>query len=328
MKNLALNKIKLAIIGAGRWGKNHVRTANSLLEFTQIIVCDFSERARETVKQINPDIRFTTDFDEIVNDKSINAVIIATPAETHFEIAKKLLNAGKNVLVEKPITLVPEEAEELLNLSFNLNLKLMVGHVLLYHPAVLRMKEGIENNEIGKLQYIYSNRLNLGAIRTEENALWSFAPHDISVIQFLIGENPTEVDAKGGAFVQKNIEDTTLTFLSYPNNIKAHIFVSWLHPFKEQRMVVIGEKGMYVFEDSAKSEKLKLYHKGFKNKNGVIEKFDADYDILEIENKMPLTYELEHFFQCIVEDKNPRTDGKHALEVMRILEQATDKLNK
>ena len=324
--NKNLRGISLAIIGAGRWGKNHVRTANSLLDSSQIVVCDFSEQARETVKQINPDIRFTTDFDEIINDKAINAAIIATPAETHFEIAKKLLNAGKNVLIEKPITLVPDEAEELLNLSLNLNLKLMVGHVLLYHPAVLRMKKGIENDEIGKLQYIYSNRLNLGAIRTEENALWSFAPHDISVIQFLIEENPIDIDANGGAFVQKNIEDTTLTFLSYPNNIKAHIFVSWLHPFKEQRMVIIGEKGMYVFEDSAKSEKLKLYHKGFKKENGVVEKFDADYEVLEFENRMPLTEEQKHFFECIVENKTPRTDGKHALEVLRILSVATEEI--
>ncbi len=322
----SLNEINVAIIGAGRWGKNHVRTANSLLAANQITVCDFSEHARKTVREINSEIKFTANPDEIFSDDRINAVIIATPAETHYEIAKKALENGKHILVEKPITLYPEEAEKLLELSRKLNLKLMVGHVLLYHPAVIRMKEGLRKGEIGRLQYIYSNRLNLGALRTEENVLWSFAPHDISVIQYLIEKNPERIEAHGGAFVQKNIEDTTLTFLEYPENIKAHIFVSWLHPFKEQRMVVIGDKGMYVFEDSAKSEKLKLYHKGFINEEGKIEKFDADYEVVEIENKMPLTEEQIHFYKSIVNDTTPRTDGQHALEVLRILSEASSKL--
>jgi len=323
---LNLDSISLAIIGAGRWGKNHVKTANGLLNPAQITVCDFSEKAREVVNGINPKINFTTDFYSVINNKEINAVIIATPAETHFKIAKQALEAGKNVLVEKPITLVPEEAEELLNLSLSLNLKLMVGHVLLFHPAVLRIKTGIEKGEIGKLQYIYSNRLNLGAIRSEENALWSFAPHDISVIQYLVGDNPTAIQANGGAFVQQGIEDSTLTVLTYPNNVKAHIFVSWLHPFKEQRMVIIGDKGMYVFEDSLKTEKLKFYKKGFENKDGVIEKFDADYEVIEFESKMPLAEEQKHFYESIINNTTPRTDGKHALEVLEILDLATKRI--
>ena len=321
-----MENINVAIIGAGRWGKNHVKTANGLLSPEQITVCDFSEVAREVVAGINPEIKFTTDFDSIISNEKITAVIIATPAETHFGIAKKALEAGKNVLVEKPITLVPSEAEKLLNLSLKLNLKLMVGHVLLFHPAVLRIKAGIDNGDIGKLQYIYSNRLNLGAIRSEENALWSFAPHDISVIQYLVGDNPTEIQANGGAFVQQGIEDSTLTFLAYPNNVKAHIFVSWLHPFKEQRMVIIGDKGMYVFEDSLKTEKLKFFPKGFKEVNGVIEKFNADYEVIEFENKMPLAEEQAHFYESIENNTTPRTDGKHALEVLNILNKATIEL--
>lgn len=321
-----MSSIKLAIIGAGRWGFNHVRTANQLLDAKNIIVFDSFPEVENKIKELNSEINFTTDFDSVLNDKEINAVIIATPAETHFEIAKKSLEAGKNVLVEKPITLVPTEAEELLNLSLSLNLKLMVGHVLLFHPAVLRIKDGIEKGEIGHLQYIYSNRLNLGAIRSEENALWSFAPHDISVIQFLVGDNPIDVQANGGAFVQQGIEDSTLTFLTYPNNVKAHIFVSWLHPFKEQRMVIIGDKGMYVFEDSLKTEKLKLFPKGFKEVDGVIEKFDADYEVIEFESKMPLAEEQKHFYESIENDTTPRTDGKHALEVLQILDEATKRI--
>ena len=324
--NINLTNISLAIIGAGRWGKNHVKTANGLLSPKQMTVCDFSETAREVVAGINSEINFTTDFNSVINNKEINAVIIATPAETHFKIAKQALEAGKNVLVEKPITLVPEEAEELLNLSLSLNLKLMVGHVLLFHPAVLKVKDGIEKGTIGNLQYIYSNRLNLGAIRSEENALWSFAPHDISVIQFLVGDNPTDIQANGGAYVQAGIEDTTMTFLTYPNNVKAHIFVSWLHPFKEQRMVIIGDKGMYVFEDSLKTEKLKFYKKGFENKDGVIEKFDADYEVIEFESKMPLAEEQIHFYESIENNTTPRTDGKHALEVLEILSIATKRI--
>ncbi|MCF6268704.1 MAG: Gfo/Idh/MocA family oxidoreductase [Melioribacteraceae bacterium] len=322
------DNINVAIIGAGRWGKNHVKTANGLLNPEQITVCDFSENAREVVASINSKINFTTDLDSVINNKEIDAIIIATPAETHFGIAKRAMEAGKNVLVEKPITLIPNEADELLQLSLSLNLKLMVGHVLLFHPAVLRIKDGIENGEIGKLQYIYSNRLNLGAIRSEENALWSFAPHDISVIQFLVGDNPIEIQANGGAFIQQGIEDTTMTFLTYPNNIKAHIFVSWLHPFKEQRMVIIGDKGMYVFEDSLKTEKLKFFPKGFKEVNGVIEKFDADYEVIEFDNRMPLAEEQIHFFESIENNTTPRTDGKHALEVLKILDVATQNLKR
>ncbi|MCH7826700.1 MAG: Gfo/Idh/MocA family oxidoreductase [Bacteroidetes bacterium] len=329
------SNIKLAIVGAGHWGKNHVKTANNLLKPEQITVCDFSEKVREVVAKINPDINFTIDFNSILNNKEINSVIIATPAETHFEIAKKCLETGRNVLVEKPIVLVLGEAEELLLLSErsvdpdssgSRRLKLMVGHVLLYHPAVQKLKSEIEAGSIGKLQYIYSNRLNLGAIRCEENILWSFAPHDISVIQYLIGETPIEVSAHGADIIQNGIEDTTITYLKYPSGVNAHIFVSWLHPFKEQRMVVVGDKGMIVFEDSLITEKLKLYKKGFEHKNGAIEKFDSDYEILDFEEKMPLSEEHIHFYESIINGTQPRTDGQHALEVLKILEEATKKL--
>jgi len=321
-----LTDFKVAIIGSGRWGFNHVRTANSILEPKNITVFDSRPEIKEKISELNSEINFTTSFDDILNDENIKAVIIATPAETHFEIAKKCLENGKHLLVEKPITLFSEEAEELHNLSVKLNLKLMVGHVLLYHPAILRIKEGLDNGEIGNLQYIYSNRLNLGAIRSEENILWSFAPHDISVIQFFINENPTSITACGADILQDGIEDTTITYLDYPGKVSAHIFVSWLHPFKEQRLIVTGEKGMYVFEDSIKTEKLKLYEKGFKKVNGNYEKFDNEYKVIEFENKMPLTEEQLHFYDSIINDTQPRTDGKHAFEVLQVLNKATESL--
>ncbi|KUO61706.1 hypothetical protein APF79_03645 [bacterium BRH_c32] len=318
-----MENIRLLIVGAGRWGMNHVKTAASILPHENITVCDFDPASESKIKSVSEKITFVNNIEDA---KNITCAIVATPAETHFKIAKELLNNGIHCLVEKPITLNLEDAEELNKIAEEKKLKLMVGHVLLFHPAVKKMKGDIEKGRIGKLQYIYSNRLNLGAIRSEENILWSFAPHDVSVIQYLVGENPIEITAKGADFVQNGIEDTTITYLKYPNGVNAHIFVSWLHPFKEQRMVVIGEKGMFVFEDSLKSEKLKFYKKGFKNVEGKIEKFEQDYEVVEFEEKQPLKEEQLHFYNSINSNIEPLTDGKHAYEVLKILVNATNKL--
>lgn len=320
-------EIKLGIIGCGKWGLNHVKTAHKILNKNLIITCDINSTNSAKVEQISKEIKFTTNVDDILNNSEINSVIVSSSAETHFEITKKCLQANKNVLVEKPITLLSSEAGELVNISKKNNVKLMVGHVLLYHPAVLTLKEKIDEGAIGKLQYIYSNRLNLGTIRSEGNILWSFAPHDISIIQFLIGEKPIYIGAKGAAFVQENIEDSTLTYLKYPGNIHAHIFVSWLHPFKEHRVVIIGDSGMLVFEDSLKNEKLKFYKKGFNLVNGSPEKFDSDFEVIYYPERAPLEEEQRHFFDCILNNTIPRTDGVHAKEVLEILEIAQQKLN-
>jgi predicted dehydrogenase len=318
--------IKLAIIGGGRWGFNHIKTAYSLLNKEQIIVVDTSDHVVKKLSENKINVKYTADLNDVLDDPAINAVIIATPAETHYSIAKEFLQKGKNVLVEKPITLHTEEAEELVSIAGSNSLKLMVGHVLLFHPAIKKIKEEILNGKIGKLQYIYSNRLNLGAVRTEENILWSFAPHDISVIQYLVGSNPENIIARGSQFLQTGIEDTTLTYLTYPHNINAHIFVSWLHPFKEQRLVVIGSDGMFVLDDAVKEDKLKFYAKGFKKVNGKIEKFDSDHESVQISDAQPLAEEQKHFFECIENNKEPLTNGRHAVEVLKILEEATRSL--
>lgn len=325
---MILEELKIAIIGSGRWGMNHVRTACAVLPPRNITVVDTNPGAFDKVKAVSPDIIFSGDMDAVLKDTTISCVIIATPAETHFAIGKQCLLSGKHALIEKPITLLAQDAKELADLAAEKNLKLMVGHILLYHPAVLKIKEMVDSGLIGGLQYIYSNRLNLGAIRSEENILWSFAPHDISVIQFLTGTSPIEIKASGAAFVQSVVEDTTLTYLEYPNGIHAHIFVSWLHPFKEQRLVVIGEKGMIVFEDSLPKDKLKFYKKGFKVENGKVEKFDNEPDVISFPNAQPLEDEQRHFFNCVLEDREPRTNGWHALEVLKILDMATKKLKK
>jgi UDP-2-acetamido-3-amino-2,3-dideoxy-glucuronate N-acetyltransferase len=318
--------IKLAVIGCGRWGINHVKTAYSLLGAEYVAVCDTDEKSAEKIKSISPEIGFTTDLKLLLDNPSVNAIIIATPAETHYEIAKNALKNGKHVLVEKPITLRSGEANELVEIARENGKKLMVGHVLLYHPAIIKIKEMLNEGKLGKLQYIYSNRLNLGSIRSEENILWSFAPHDISIIQFITGTSPVEIFAKGAAFVQDKIEDTTLTILQYPDNVHAHIFVSWLHPFKEHRLVVIGDKGMLVFEDSLKTEKLKFYKKGFQKVEGRLEKFDEDYEAVELPEKQPLTEEHRHFYEAVINNTAPLTDGRHAVEVLEILEKAQKNL--
>lgn len=321
-------KIGIAILGCGRWGINHVKTAHQLFGSKLILVSDPVPEAESRVKKISDAIRFSTKIDEVINCSDIDAVIVATPAETHYRVTKNLLENGKNVLVEKPITLHPEEAKELIAIADEKNLKLMVGHLLLYHPAILKLKEIVKSGKIGRLQYIYSNRLNFGTVRTEENILWSFAPHDISIIQFLTESNPVRVEAHGASFLQSDIEDSTITYLSYPGNIHAHIFVSWLHPFKEQRLVVIGDRGMIVFEDSAAKEKLKFYPKRFNNVSGIIEKFDGEYEVIAYEDKQPLAEEQRHFYESIVNDTKPLTNGKHALEVLEILDRAEKSLKK
>ena len=321
--------MKLAVVGCGRWGINHVKTAYRLFGGSLSLVSDIDPSSSEKVKKISDSIHFVTNPGEVIDNSELNAVIVATPAETHYAITRKLLMSGKNVLVEKPITLELSEARELIAIADEKRLKLMVGHVLLYHPAVLKLKELVDSGKIGKLQYIYSNRLNFGTVRTEENILWSFAPHDVSIIQFLLESNPIRVEAKGASFLQKDIEDSTITYLSYPGNIHAHIFVSWLHPFKEQRLVVIGDKGMMVFEDSAPKDKLRFYPKGFNKRidddmhgKGTLEKFDGDFEVIAHDEKEPLAEEQCHFVKCIEGDRPPLTDGKHAFEVLEILKRA------
>lgn len=320
--------MKIMIVGTGRWGVNHVRTAVTLLSAENIVVVDANSTRLDEIKTMFPGIECKNTVDSALSDASINGAILATPAHTHYEIAKQIMERGIHLLVEKPITLNSPEAEELVAIAERKGVQLMVGHVLLYHEAIRTIKREIDAGKIGKLQYIYSNRLNLGAIRTEENSLWSFAPHDISIVQYFAGTYPTEVSAKGAAFVQSTIEDTTLTYLTYPQNVHAHIYVSWLHPFKEHRLVVIGSKGMFVFEDSLKENKLKFYPKGFLAVDGKIEKFEDTVEIMEFGNKQPLAEEQLHFYHCIKSNSKPLTDGRHAVEVLRILELAQKSIDK
>ena len=315
---------KVAVVGCGYWGKNLVRNFYELGVLDT--VCDSNKSVLNSVLSQYPKIKTTTDIEQILRSKTIGAIAIATPAVTHYELAKRAILAGKDVFVEKPLAITVKEAEELIKLAGEQKKLLMVGHILQYHPAVLKLKELITTGELGKIRYIYSNRLNIGKLRTEENILWSFAPHDISAILMLMEEEPVKVKAFGGDYLSPGINDVTLTTLEFKNGVKGHIFVSWLHPYKEQKLIVVGSKAMAVFDDVSK-EKLFLYPHTIEWHNGKIPVAKkADFQVIPVEQGEPLKLELEHFLECIKNRKFPRTSGEEGLKILKILEKAENSL--
>lgn len=320
-----LNK-KIAVIGSGYWGKNLVRNFSELGVLHA--VCDNNPRLLESIgKEHKVPVTFQKHTDAI-KCPEIDAVVIATPAATHFELSKAAMEAGKDVFVEKPLALKWEEAQELVQMAESHNRILMVDHLLQYHPAIIKLKELIDEGVLGKLQYIYSNRLNIGRLRAEENILWSFAPHDISVILSLVEKDPLAVRVFGGAYLQDHLYDTTITDLTFADRLKAHIYVSWLHPFKEQKLVVIGNSSMAVFNDMESQEKLTLYPHKIKWIKQVPVAAKAEKEIVPLEQKEPLREACLHFLDCIEHRKTPKTDGKEALAVLRVLQRAQECLDK
>lgn len=314
---------RICVVGAGRWGKNHVATLDKLGCLAGVVEAD--ETTRSQLGKTYPKAKLFSRISDAVAD-GFDGFTVATPADTHFEIAKFILSAAKPVLVEKPLALNAKDARELKTLADAKGVNLMVGHVLLFHPAIRKIKEMVAAGKIGKLEYLYSNRLNLGTVRTEENILWSFAPHDISIFQYLIGSNPDEVISRGGAFLQPHIHDTTLTILRYPNNIVGHIFVSWLHPFKEHRLVVIGTKGMFSFEDSSQAKDILFYEKGVDFVAGEPIPRDGPTESIPYDRKMPLSEEMQYFVDRIGSGKVEIADGRNGVEVLEVLEKATASL--
>lgn len=317
-------KKEVALIGAGYWGGNILR---NLFELGALhTVCDTDSHVVADLKERYPDINFASSIDEVLKNKEIKAVAIATPAVTHFALTKRALNRDKDVFVEKPLALTTKEGKELVEIAEKRERILMVGHILIFHLAVRRLKELIDRGELGKIYYIYSNRLNIGKLRIEENILWSFAPHDISVILMLLEEEPVKVNSFGGDYLNRGIVDVTLTTLEFRNGVKAHIYVSWIHPYKEQKLVVVGSKAMAVFDDLSEV-KLSLYPHRIEWKGGkipVVEK--AERIPIEIDMKEPLREELEHFMYCVSHRITPRTDGNEGIRVLKILEKAQKKL--
>ena len=307
---------RICVIGGGRWGKNHIRTLSKIGCLAAIVESN-EDRLKEFLLQY-PSVRGYTELDEAIAER-YDGYTVAVPAELHFSVGMKLLEKGLNVLMEKPMTITAQESEQLVDMAQKNNVRLMVGHVLMFHPAIRKIKELIEGKKIGKLYYIYSNRLNLGTIRTEESVFSSFAPHDISVLNYLTGEDPIAIEAKGERFLQKNICDCTITQLEYPHNVHGHIFVSWLHPFKQQLLVVIGSEGMISFDDATKEREIHFYNKKIKFNDGIPAKIENPDEIIAYEKKMPLEEELRYFV-LHTDSEITINDGKAGLEVVKILE--------
>lgn len=309
---------QVAVIGSGYWGKNLVRNFDQLRALRWI--CDTSPELLKAMRQAYPNAQLTNRFEEVLQDDQAQGMVIATSPALHHGQVKAALTRGKHVFVEKPLALCYREGVELVELAEKKGLVLMVGHILEYHPAVVQLKDMIQRGELGQLWYIYSNRLNLGKVRQEENILWSFAPHDISVILRLTGIEPEIVHASGGSYLQSAIADVTVTDLVFASGLRAHVFVSWLHPYKEQKLVVIGDRKMAVFDDTVREGKLRVYDKGIKWQEGVPIPRQTGETTLYLEETEPLRIECQHFLTCIREGQQPLTDGESALKVLRVLE--------
>lgn len=308
---------KIGVIGVGYWGKNLVRNFYELGALGAL--CDANPSVQETYKRTYEGVTFYTEYGDVLSDPAITAVALATPAVSHYEMAKAALEAGKDVFVEKPLAIDVKNGEELVRLAEKKQRILMVGHILRYHPAILKLQQLIQDGVLGKINYLYSNRLNIGKIRTEENILWSFAPHDISVMLSLLNEMPAKVTCQGGAYLNHDVTDVTLSHFEFPSGVQAHIFVSWLHPIKEQRLIVVGSEKMAVFDDTA-DDKLVLYPHKVEWKNRIPTAVKAAGEVVALDSVEPLRAECQHFLDCIVSRREPVSSGKEGQRVLRVLD--------
>lgn len=326
--------LNVAVVGIGEWGKNLVRNFHEIKGVSLKICCDLSNDRLLMLKERYPRIEITTDYEKVLGDENVGAVVVATPTPTHFELAKMALRADKHVFVEKPLTLDYARAKDLVDLARSSGRTIMVGHLLEYHPAVIEMKRRISQDELGELWYVYSERLNLGQVRTMENALWCLAPHDVSVILYLLDLAPIEVSAQGESFLQreKKVEDVAFINIRFEAGLLAHIHVSWLDPHKVRKMTLVGSKKMMVFDDMESRDKLKIFNKGVV-KNSLDDEVEfniryGDVHIPRIEWAEPLRLECLHFIECVEENKAPRSGGEDGLRVVRVLGAAQESLDK
>ena len=309
---------KVALIGCGQWGRNLARNLAALGALAA--VSDPSPVVLEGVRALYPGVTVTPDPANVFADPSIEAVVVATPAAFHYGMARHAIEAGKHVMVEKPLALTVAEGQSLVELAERRGRLLMVGHLLEYHPAVEKLRLLVAGGELGKIQYCYSSRLNLGRIRTEENALWSFAPHDIHVLLTLLNEEPIEVMSQGGTYLTHQVADVTLSALTFQSGVRAHIFVSWLHPFKEHKLVVVGDRKMAVFDDTLPVDKLSLYPHRVEWIERVPVAVKAEAEPVALADVEPLEAECRHFLECVTTGRRPRTDGANGVAVLRVLE--------
>ena len=316
---------RIALVGCGYWGKNLCRNFCALDSLA--LVVDETETGRANALSIDPETNFSSRIEDALDDPAIHAIALATPAETHADMAIRAMQAGKDVFVEKPMALTAAEGETMKAVAEDSGRVLMVGHLLEFHPAIRKLRELIDAGELGKVNYVYSNRLNFGKVRTEENALWSFAPHDVAVILRLFGGHPSEVTACGGSYLTPALADVTVSCLRFADGRRAHVFVSWLHPFKEQRLVVVGDEKMAVFDDVASHEdKLILYPNrvDFEDRLPVLRKEDAQS--VDFSQEEPLRLECEHFLNRVFDRQRPLTDAASGIAVLQVLEACQNSL--
>jgi predicted dehydrogenase len=329
-----MDKINLGMVGLGYWGPNLLRNFTQLDGCRMKTCCDLEEDTLKRLKAQYTDIETTSDYESLLNDAEIQAVVLAVSAVKHYELAKLAILHNKHVFVEKPLTLNVLHAEELVQLAQQNNVKLMVGHLMEYHPAVEKLKQMIQNHELGNIYYLYSQRVNLGRIRKDENALWSLAPHDISIIMYLLESEPIDVSARGQSYLQKGVEDVVFLNMVFPDKIMAHVQLSWLDPHKIRRTTIVGSEKMAVFDDMDPSEMIRVYNKGVNSGVGYgsfgesLSLRFGDVTIPYIKMVEPLRLECQHFIDCIKNNKQPRSDGIDGLRVVKVLRAAQESLDK
>jgi predicted dehydrogenase len=315
--------LRVAVAGLGYWGPNLARNFAALPESELAWCCDASEAMRERFAPMFPGARFTADLDDVLADDRLDAVALATPVPTHAALARRVLAAGKHCFVEKPMAQSVADAEAVVAAADAAGRVLMVGHLLEYHPGVVKLKELIDNGDLGRVLYLYGNRLNLGKLRADENALWSLGAHDVSVLLRLAGEEPHELQARGESYMREGVEDVVFCFLRFPSGLAAHLHLSWLDPHKERRFTVVGEQRMATFDDMALEGKITVYDKGFDQRAESYGEYitrSGDIWSPRLSNQEPLRTECSHFLDAIRTGARPISDGESGLRVVRVLE--------
>jgi predicted dehydrogenase len=316
--------LRVGVVGLGYWGPNLARNFAAIAGCELAYCCDASEAARARVAPMFPGTRLAADLDELLADPALDAVALATPVPTHADLAVRVLEAGKHCFVEKPLAQSVEDAQRAVAAADATGRMLMVGHLLEYHPGVRKLKELADTGELGdEIYYIYGNRLNLGKLRADENALWSLGAHDVSVVLYLAGEEPSEVAAQGEAYVRDGVEDVVFCFMRFPSGLTAHLHLSWLDPHKERRFTVVGSRRMATFDDMDLERKLTVYDKGFDEDARTYGEYitrSGDIFSPRIANVEPLRIECEEFVECARTGARPRSDGASGLRVVRVLE--------
>lgn len=326
-------KTRIAVVGAGYWGRNHVRTFAGLSGAELAWVCDLDGSCLERASRVAPSATMTTDVSDLLQDGDLQGVVVATQARSHHELAARFLESGKNVLVEKPMALSIEDARAMHEMATQGDLVLMVGHLMVYHPAITMIRDMIREGELGDVFYLYSQRVNLGTARTDENALWCFGPHDLSMIRELFpGARPVSVTARGHAYLRPQVDDVVFMNIRFDNGMMAQVQLSWLDPHKERRMTIVGSRRMVTFDDVSPAEKIRIFDKGYDHppEYGSFGEFltlrDGEIRIPKVPFVEPLKVEAEHFLQCVREGRKPITDGEEGLWVVRILVAAQESL--